>query len=212
MATAVDKGILGRKIGMTQLFRGDGTVVPVTVLEAGPCPVIQVKSKERDGYEAVQVGFLRKKVSRVNKPLSGHLAKYKLNPTAVVKEIRLKGAGSFNAGDSLTADLFKVGDRVDVAGTSKGHGFAGGVKRHGWKGGGATHGSMFHRAVGSIGASSDPSRVFKGKTMPGHMGAERVTVQNLEIVEVKGNYLFVKGAVPGARNSLVTIRNAVKGQ
>lgn len=212
MATAVDKGILGRKIGMTQIFRGDGTVVPVTVLEAGPCPVIQVKSKEKDGYEAVQVGFLRKKVSRVNKPLSGHFAKYKLNPTAVVKEIRLKGAGSFNAGDSLTADLFKVGDRVDVAGTSKGRGFAGGVKRHGWKGGGATHGSMFHRAVGSIGASSDPSRVFKGKTMPGHMGAERVTVQNLEIVEIKGNYLFVKGAVPGARKSLVTIRNAVKGQ
>lgn len=212
MATAVDKGILGRKIGMTQIFRGDGTVVPVTVLEAGPCPVIQVKSKEKDGYEAVQVGFLRKKVSRVNKPLAGHFAKYKLNPTAVVKEIRLKGAGSFNAGDSLTADLFKVGDRVDVAGTSKGHGFAGGVKRHGWKGGGATHGSMFHRAVGSIGASSDPSRVFKGKTMPGHMGAERVTVQNLEIVEIKGNYLFVKGAVPGARKSLVTIRNVVKGQ
>lgn len=212
MARTVAKEILGRKIGMTQLFRGDGTVVPVTVLEAGPCPVIQVKSKEKDGYEALQVGFLKKRASGVNKPLSGHFARHKVNPLAVIKEIRPKEVGGFKAGDSLTVELFKVGEKVDVAGQAKGRGFAGGVKRHGWKGGGATHGSMFHRAVGSIGASSDPSRVFKGKRLPGHMGCQRVTLQNLEIVEIKGNYLFVKGAVPGARNSLVTIRNAVKGQ
>lgn len=211
MATPVKKGILGRKIGMTQIFGPDGAVVPVTVLEAGPCTLVQVKRQEKDGYQAIQLGFLPKKARRVNKPLSGHFAKHGVEPARHLREIRLKELGQEKPGDLLTAQIFAPGEKVDVTGISKGRGFTGGVKRHGWKGGGATHGSMFHRAPGSIGASSDPSRVFKGKTLPGHMGCEKVTAQNLEVVEVRGNYLLVKGAVPGAPNGLVTIRSTVKG-
>ena len=207
----VAKGILGKKIGMTQLFQEDGTVVPVTVVEAGPCTVVCVKGEDRYGYSSLQLGFLKKRAHRVNKPMMGHFKKFGVEPAAVLKEIRLRDVSGFKPGDTISADIFRVGEKVDVTGISKGRGFAGGMKRHGWKGGGATHGSMFHRAPGSIGASSDPSRVFKGKRLPGHMGDERVTVQNLEIVDIRGNLIFLKGAIPGARNSVVTIRSAVKG-
>ncbi len=195
---------------MTQIFAADGATVPVTVIEAGPCYVIQKKTVETDGYNAVQLGYGRKRQANVTKPLQGHFAKTERGVFRVLKEFKLDG--EFELGQELTAALFNVGDFVDVTGTTKGRGFAGGVKRHGFRGGKATHGSMFHRAPGSIGASAFPSRVFKGQRLPGHMGDERKTVQNLIVMGVRPelNVLLVKGAVPGSKNGIVVIKQAVK--
>ena len=205
-------GILGRKIGMTQVFDGDGRVVPVTVLKAGPCVVVQRKSASRDGYEAIQVGlvdYLREKL--VNKPAKGHFAKAGVEPVRYLREFRLApGEEGLQPGDRILAEHFRPRERVDVLGVSKGKGFQGVVKRHNFHGGGATHGSMFHRAPGSIGQSAYPARVFKGVRLPGRMGGKRVTVQGLEIVEVHpdDDVILVRGAVPGARGGYVAIRRA----
>ncbi|HEY7333683.1 MAG TPA: 50S ribosomal protein L3 [Bryobacteraceae bacterium] len=209
-------GILGKKIGMTQVFRPDGQVVPVTVLKAGPCVVVQRKTPARDGYDAVQLGLMEfvKKTS-VNKPQIGHLKKSGAEGVKFQREFRLdQGAenGDFKPGDRVLVDEFKPKEKVDVIGVSKGRGFAGLVKRHHFRGGDDTHGSMFHRAPGSIGASSFPSRVFPGMRMAGHMGSARVTVRNLEVVEVdaEDNTLLLKGAVPGPNGSYVVVRRSKK--
>jgi large subunit ribosomal protein L3 len=211
MGKAMTLGLLARKRGMTQVFGADGNAIPVTALEAGPCAVVQVKTQAHDGYEALQLGFERKK-KNVNKPAAGHFKKANIDPVRVLREIRLKSTDGYQVGQSLGVDLFKPGELVDVSGITKGQGFQGGVKRHGWHGGDATHGSMFHRAPGSIGASSDPSRVFPGHRLPGRMGAVRRTVPHLEVVRVmpEQNLLLVKGAVPGARGGLILIRKSVK--
>lgn len=206
-------GIIGKKIGMTQFFDEEGRVVPATVIEAGPCVVVQRKSAAKDGYEAIQVGLVDfVKESRVNKPTKGHFAKAGVEPSKRLSEFRL-GEGStdeFKPGDRILASDFKVNERVDVVGTSKGKGFQGVVKRHGFSGGNATHGSMFHRAPGSIGQSSYPSRVLKGVRLPGQMGNKRITAKGLQIVEVMPdeNVILVRGAVPGANGGSVIIRRA----
>jgi large subunit ribosomal protein L3 len=204
-------GIIGKKIGMTQVFRADGQVVPVTMLQAGPCVVLQRKTPATDGYDAVQLALLEK-ARKPNKPTAGHMKKAGIEGgVRVIREFRLKGGnGDIKAGDRVLVDQFKPNEKVDVTGDSKGRGFAGVVKRHHFRGGDATHGSMFHRAPGSIGASSFPSRVFPGTRMGGHMGAAQVTVRNLEIVEIdaEDNVLMVKGAVPGPNVSYVMIRRA----
>ena len=209
---AMEKGLIGRKLGMTQIFAADGASVPVTVIEAGPCTVIQKKTEEADGYNAIQLGFDRKRQKNVTKPLQGHFAKADRGFFRVLREFKTLAMVELEPGQELTASIFEVGDFVDVTGTSKGRGFAGGVKRHGFRGGKATHGSMFHRAPGSIGASAAPSRVFKGQRLPGHMGDARKTVQNLLIIGVRPelNVILVKGAVPGSKNGIVVIKNAVK--
>ena len=209
----MQKGLIGKKIGMTQFFDEKGNVVPVTVLEVGPCAVVQKKTTEKDGYNAVQLGFGDMKVSRVNKPMKGHFAKADVAPRKVLKEFRLADTDSVNVGDVLKADVFAAGDKVDVSGTSKGKGTAGTVKR--WNFGRLveSHGTGPNaRHAGSIGACSDPSRVYKGKKMAGHLGAEKVTVQNLDVVKVdaENNLIAVKGAVPGAKGGYVVITNAVK--
>jgi large subunit ribosomal protein L3 len=199
-------GILGKKIGMTQIFDEYGQAIPVTVIEAGPCKVIQVKSIERDGYEAVKVGFVEiKKEKKCPKPLLGIFKKAGTPAYRILREFSMKNLG---VGDFVTVEHFNVGDKVSVSGISKGKGFQGVMKRHGFKGGPDSHGSMFNRAPGSIGASSFPSRVWKGKRMAGHMGNERVTIKNLTIVDIKPeqNLILIKGAVPGAINSIVEIR------
>ncbi|MGA1997126.1 MAG: 50S ribosomal protein L3 [Bryobacteraceae bacterium] len=203
-------GILGKKIGMTQMFRPDGRVVPVTLLKAGPCMVVQRKTAATDGYEAVQLGLLEYvKPQRINKPATGHLKKAGVEGARFLREVPLDG-GDSKAGDKVLVDQFKPNDKVDVIGISKGRGFAGVVKRHHFRGGEATHGSMFHRAPGSIGASSFPSRVLPGMRMAGHMGHSQVTVRNLEVVDVdtEDNVLAVKGAVPGPNGSYVVVRRA----
>ncbi len=203
------KGLIGRKIGMTQLFSEDGRAVPVTVLRAGPCVVVQRKTTERDGYEAVQLGLVEDRPDRkATKPMRGHFEKAGVPPTRVLREVAIEEGAEASPGDTVTCSIFEPGQKVDVIGTSKGRGFQGVVKRHGFGGGRATHGSMFHRAPGSIGASAYPSRVFPGMRMAGHMGSRRVTVKGLEVVQVdpERNLLLVKGAVPGARGSLVVIR------
>ena len=206
------KAILGKKIGMTQFFRADGTMIPVTVIEAGPCPVVQKKTVANEGYDSVQLGFAELRDKLANKPRKGHFAKANLKAMRYLREFRLEDAASYEVGQVLKADVFAEGDKVDVTGTSKGHGFAGVVKRHGQGRGRMTHGSHFHRAPGSMSACSDPSRVFKTKNLPGHMGSEHVTVQNLEVVRVDAerNLLLVKGAVPGAKGGLVTVKSTVK--
>jgi len=206
-------GILGKKIGMTQVFRADGQVVPVTVLKAGPCVVVQRKTPTTDGYDAVQLGLMEyAKKSNINKAETGHLKKSASEGIKFLRELRLgaDGNGDMKAGDRVLVDQFKPNERVDVIGISKGRGFAGVVKRHHFRGSDATHGSMFHRAPGSIGASSFPSRVFPGMRMGGHMGNERVTVRNLEIVEVdtEDNTILVKGAVPGPNGGYVVVRRS----
>lgn len=205
-------GILGKKIGMTQVYRPDGQVVPVTVVKAGPCVVVQRKTPSNDGYDAVQVGLMEYiKATRLNKPQKGHLQKAGVEGVRFLRELPL-GAGDddFKAGDRILVDQFKPNDKVDVTGVSKGRGFAGFVRRHHFRGGDASHGSMFHRAPGSIGGSSFPSRVFPGMRAAGHMGTQRVTVRNLEIVEVvaEDNVLMVKGAVPGPNGGYVIVRRA----
>jgi large subunit ribosomal protein L3 len=205
-------GLIGRKVGMTQLFGADGTVSPATVLKAGPCVVVQTKTVETDGYEAVQLGFVEERPTKENKPTAGHFKKAGVPATRVRREVRLKPGGEpVKPGDQVNVSVFAEGERVDVIGTSRGKGFQGVVKRHHFRGGRATHGSMFHRAPGSIGASSFPSRVVKGMRMAGHMGHDRVTVRNLKVLKVdsENNLLLVEGAVPGGPNSYVTIRKAV---
>lgn len=205
-------GILGKKIGMTQVFRPDGQVVPVTVLKAGPCVVVQRKMPGTDGYDAVQLGLMEyAKTARAKKPAAGHLKKSSAEGVKFLREFRLRpGDDDLKAGDRILVDQFKPADKVDVIGVSKGRGFAGFVKRHHFRGGDNTHGSMFHRAPGSIGASSFPSRVFPGMRMAGHMGTQRVTVRNLEVVGVdaEDNVLMVKGAVPGPNGGYVLVRRA----
>jgi large subunit ribosomal protein L3 len=205
--------LLGRKLGMTRIFTEDGRWVPVTLVQAGPCTVVQRKTKDNDGYDAVQVGFEELKEKRCTKPQAGHFAKHGVAPKRVLKEIRLDAAIEVNPGDEIRTDIFKVGDRVDVSGTTKGRGFAGVIRRHGFKGGPAAHGSTFKRAPGSIGQSADPSKVYKGKKLPGQMGNVRRTTQNLEVVQVdtEKNLLLVRGAIPGANGSLVEVRQSVKG-
>jgi large subunit ribosomal protein L3 len=205
-------GILGKKIGMTQVFRADGQVVPVTLLKAGPCMVVQRKTPTTDGYDAVQLGLLEfVKPARLNKPQTGHLKKAGVEGAKFIREFRLRpGDNDFKPGDKVLVDEFKPNEKVDVIGVSKGRGFAGVVKRHHFAGGEGSHGSMFHRAPGSIGASSFPSRVVPGMRMGGHMGDEQVTVRNLEIVDVdlEDNVLVVKGAVPGPNGAYVLVRRS----
>jgi large subunit ribosomal protein L3 len=205
-------GILGKKIGMTQIFRPDGQVVPVTLLKAGPCMVVQRKTPATDGYDAVQLGLLEfVKPARINKPSTGHLKKAGVEGAKFIREFKLNGGnGDLKAGDKVLVDQFKPKDMVDVVGISKGRGFAGVVKRHHFRGGEGSHGSMFHRAPGSIGASSYPSRVVPGMRMGGHMGHAQVTVRNLEVidVDVEDNVLAVKGAVPGPNGGYVLVRRA----
>ena len=209
-------GIIGRKVGMTQVFAQDGTVSPATVIKAGPCIVVQAKAPTTDGYEAVQLGLVEEKPARVRKPIAGHFKKAGVPPTRVRREVKLAtGAEPLKAGDQvLVAGVFNNGDRVDVIGISRGKGFQGVVRRHHFRGGAATHGSMFHRAPGSIGASSYPSRVVKGMRMGGHMGADRVTVRNVKVlrVDAENNLLMVEGSVPGGPNSVVVIRKAVSAK
>lgn len=201
------RGLLGRKIGMSSLFSPEGHQIPVTVLEVGPCVVTQVKTQEADGYNALQVGFLEKRGKRINKPLQGHLKKSGTQGWAFLREISVDDPSEYTLGQTLGVDMFQVGERVDIRGSSKGRGFSGVVKRWGFHGGGKTHGSMFHRAPGSVGASATPSKIIKGRKMPGHYGDRRVTVRNLEIVDVRPEeaILIVKGAVPGARSGLVEV-------
>lgn len=205
------KGILGRKLGMTQIFNEDGHVVPVTVIEAGPCVVLQKKQQESDGYTAIQLGFADKKASRATKAETGHAAKANTAAKRYVRELRGVDVDSYEVGQELGADVFEAGEVVDVVGISKGKGYAGPIKRHNQHRGPMAHGSKYHRGVGSLGAIA-PNRVFKGQTMAGRMGGERVTVQNLVIarVDAERNLLLVKGAVPGPKNAFVTIRTAVK--
>ncbi len=205
-------GILGKKIGMTQVFRPDGQAVPVTLLKAGPCLVVQRKTPTTDGYDAVQLGLVEfVKPQRINKPATGHLKKAGVEGAKFLRELRMgPGDDDFKPGDKVLVDQFKPNDKVDVIGVSKGRGFAGLVKRHHFRGGANTHGSMFHRAPGSIGASSYPSRVLPGMRMAGHMGAEQVTVRNLEVIDVdaEDNVLVVKGAVPGPNGGYVVVRRS----
>ena len=206
------KAILGKKIGMTQMFRTDGTMIPVTVVEAGPCPVIQKKTEGTDGYEAVQVGFCEVREKLTNKPQIGHCAKAGVKPLRYFREFKLDDAASYEVGQVIKCDTFAEGDKVDVSGRSKGKGFAGAIKRWNQARGRKTHGSHSYRVAGSMGACSSPSRVFKNKHLPGHMGSENITVQNLEVVRVDAerNLLLIKGAIPGAKGSVVSVRSSVK--
>jgi len=208
------EGILGKKVGMTQVFGDHGAMIPVTVLEVGPCLVVQRKTADSDGYEAVQVGLVEKRTPRtVTKPMQGVFKKAGVAPTRRVAEFRIDASEEWKAGDEVRASIFAAGELVDVVGTSKGKGFQGVVKRHGFRGGRATHGSMFHRAPGSIGASSFPSRVYPGMRAAGRMGHARVTVKNLKVVSVDAerNVILVSGAVPGATGTYVSIKRAKKG-
>nr|WP_290667334.1 50S ribosomal protein L3 [Ardenticatena sp.] len=209
------KGILGKKIGMTQIYDENGQVIPVTVIEAGPCFVTQIRTKERDGYNAVQLGFEQVKPKKLNKPQLGHLEKANAPALKYLREFPLEDGEELTLGQRIDVSVFEVGELVDVTGVSKGRGFAGGVKRHNFNRQRKTHGqSDRERAPGSLGAGTSPGRVFKGKRLPGHMGQERVTVQNLKVVMVdpERNLLVVKGAVPGARNGLLMIRKAAKAK
>ena len=206
------KAILGKKLGMTQIFDENRKLVPVTVIEAGPCFVSQKKTVEKDGYDAIQVAFGDIRESLVNKPKKGHFTKAGIPVKRFVKEFRLEDTSAYEVGSEIKAEVFAAGDKIDVTGISKGQGFQGVIKRHNFSRGPMSHGSKFHRAVGSMGASSDPSRTFKNKKMPGHMGCEKVTIQNLTVVKVypEKNIILVKGAVPGPNKGLVTIKNSIK--
>ena len=209
----MQKAIIGKKIGMTQIFDESGKVIPVTVVEAGPCVVVQKKTVENDGYAAVQVGYGDVKVQRMNKPMKGRFEKADVAAKKTLKEFRLEGCDALNVGDVIKADTFAVGDSVDVSGTSKGKGFAGAIKRHNQHRLKETHGTgPVHRQAGSMGACSSPSRIYKGKGMAGHMGAEKVTVQNLEVVkiDVENNLIALKGAIPGPKGGVVCITDSVK--
>lgn len=205
------KGILGRKLGMTQVFGDDGEVIPVTAIEAGPCVVVQKKTKDNDGYTAIQLGFEDIRESLLTKPERGHFKRAHVKPKRYLREIRVKDDSPYDVGAEIKVDIFNKGDRVDVVGTSLGKGFAGVIKRWNFRRGPMAHGSMYHRRVGSLGAT-DPARVFKGRKLPGRMGAKRVTIQNLEVVKVdpERNLLLVKGSVPGRRGGLLLVKEAVK--
>jgi large subunit ribosomal protein L3 len=206
-------GILGRKIGMTQIYVEDGTAIPVTVIKAGPCLVVQRRTAEKDGYEAVQIGLVEERPAKVSKPEAGHFKKAGVAPVRRVEEFELVAGEELNAGDEIRASIFQEKDWVDVVGTSKGKGYQGVMKRHGFAGGRGSHGSMFHRAPGSIGSSAFPSRVFKGMRMGGRMGGERVTTKNLQIVKIDAdqNLIYVRGAVPGPKTGYLAIRRAKRG-
>jgi len=206
------KAIIGKKLGMTQIFDENNRVVPVTVIEAGPCSVVQKKTVEKDGYEAVQLGYGEIKEKLVNKPLKGHFAKAGVSFKRVLREFKLENSSGYQVGQEIKADIFEVGERVDVSGVSKGKGFQGTIKRWNAHRGPMSHGSKFHRAVGSMGGSSDPSRTFKNKKMPGHMGNVNTTVLNLQVVKVmpEKNLILIKGGIPGPNKGFVVIRNTVK--
>ena len=206
------KAILATKVGMTQIFDENGVLIPVTVLQAGPCVVTQIKTEDNDGYCAVQVGFVDKREKLVNKPQKGHYDKAGVSYKRYLKELKFENASEYEVGQEIKADIFEAGDHIDATAISKGKGFQGAIKRHGQSRGPMTHGSKYHRHAGSNGAASDPSKVFKGKKMPGQMGNKRITIQNLEVVRVdaENNLLLVKGSVPGPKKSLVTIKEAVK--
>lgn len=206
------KAILATKVGMTQIFNEDGVLTPVTVLQAGPCVVTQIKTVENDGYSAVQVGFADKRENLVNKPMKGQFDKAGVSCKRFVREFKFENAEEYSVAQEIKADIFAAGDKIDATAISKGKGFQGAIKRFGQHRGPMAHGSKFHRHQGSNGACSDPSKVFKGKGMPGHMGSKRVTIQNLEVVrvDVENNLILVKGAVPGPKKSLVTIKETVK--
>lgn len=208
----MNKGIIGRKIGMTQVFDETGKVIPVTVIEAGPCVVAQVKTVETDGYNAIQLGFGEVKAKKVNKPKAGHFAKAKLEAKKHLREFRLCDVSNIKVGDEMKADIFAVGEKVDIQGTTKGKGFQGVIKRHGQHRGPMGHGSMYHRRPGSMGSTSTPGRVFKGKKLPGHMGVQTVTIQNLDVVKVDmdKNAILVKGSVPGPKGAILKIKSSVK--
>ena len=208
----MNKVIIGKKIGMTQIFDEKGKVIPVTAIEAGPCVVAQVKKVETDGYEAIQLGFGEVKESKVNRPIKGHFAKSKLTPKKHLREFRADSVEGVKVGDELKADTFAAGDKVDIQGISKGKGFQGVIKRHGQSRGPMGHGSMYHRRPGSMGPTSTPGRVFKGKKLPGHMGRNTITIQNLEVVKVDldKNVILVKGSVPGANGSILKIKSSIK--
>jgi len=210
----VKKAILGTKLGMTQLFGEDGILIPVTVIEAGPCRVIQKKTAENDGYEAVQLGFLEKKEKHTTKPLQGHFKKAGTGYMKYLKEFKLENAAEMNVGDEIKIDVFAEGDVVDITGISKGKGYAGTIKRWGTHRGPMTHGSGYHRGPGSMGACSSPSRVMKGKKLAGHLGVEKVTIQNLSVVKIDAekNIIAVRGAIPGPKGGLVEIKSAVKAR
>jgi len=206
------KGILATKVGMTQIFNENGVLIPVTVLQAGPCVVTQVKTVENDGYSAVQVGYVDKREKLVSKPIKGHFDKAGVSYKRYVREFKLENADQYSVKDEIKAEIFAAGDKIDATAISKGKGFQGAIKRHGQSRGPMAHGSKFHRHAGSNGAASDPSKVFKGKKMPGQMGNKKITIQNLEIVKVdaENNLILVKGAIPGPKKSLVTIKETVK--
>ncbi|KEH96652.1 50S ribosomal protein L3 [Clostridium massiliodielmoense] len=206
------KAIIGRKIGMTQIFDENGKVIPVTVVEAGPCAVLQKKSEEKDGYNAIQVGFEDIREKLANKPKKGHFAKAGVSLKRIVKEFRLENIDEYEVGTEIKADVFEAGDKVDVTGVSKGKGFQGTIKRWNFHRGPMAHGSKYHRAVGSMGAASDPSRTFKNKKMPGHMGNKKSTVLNIEVVKIMAdkNVLLIKGGIPGPNKGYVVIKDTVK--
>ncbi len=206
------KAIVAKKVGMTQVFAENGTLVPVTVLEAGPCVVIQKKTIENDGYEAIQVGFGDIKIKHVTKPVKGHFDKAGVEAKKLLKEFRLENASTYEVGAEIKANIFEAGDRVDVSGVSKGKGYQGAIKRHGFHTGPMAHGSKYHRGLGSLSSATTPGKVKKGKKMPGHMGNENVTIQNLEIVRADAdkNLILIKGSVPGARGTVVFIKESVK--
>ena len=208
----MNKGIIGKKLGMTQIFDEKGRVIPVTVIEAGPCVVAQVKTVETDGYNAVQLGFGDVKPSKINKPEAGHFAKANLTAKKHLREFRLDDISNVKVGDEVKADIFAEGETVDIQGTTKGKEFQGVIKRHGQSRGPMGHGSMYHRRPGSMGSTSTPGRVFKGKKLPGHMGVQKVTIQNLDVVRVDmdKNVILVKGSVPGVKGAILKIKSSVK--
>ena len=208
----MNKGLIGKKIGMTQIFDESGKVIPVTVIEAGPCVVAQVKTQDTDGYTAIQLGYGDIKEKKLNKPMKGHFTKVNVTPKKHLREFRVDSIDEVKVGDELKADVFAAGEKIDIQGTSKGKGFQGVIKRHGQSRGPMGHGSMYHRRPGSMGSTSTPGRVYKGKNLPGHMGYETVTVQNLEIVKVDmdKNVILIKGSVPGNKGAILKIRNSVK--
>ena len=208
----MSKTLIGKKVGMTQIFDEQGKVIPVTAIEAGPCTVVQVKTVETDGYNSIQLGYGEVKEKHVNKPLKGHFAKSKLTLKKHLREFRLDNVGEVKVGDEIKADVFEQGDKIDVQGTTKGKGFQGVIKRHGQHRGPMGHGSMYHRRPGSMGSTSTPGRVFKGKKLPGHTGCETVRIQNLDVVRVDmdKNVILVKGSVPGAKGAILKIRKTVK--
>ncbi len=210
----MNKGLIGKKIGMTQIFDESGKVIPVTVIEAGPCVIAQVKTEETDGYTAVQLGYGDIKENKLNKPTKGHFTKVNVTPKKHLREFRVDTVEGLTVGQELKADVFAVGDKLDIQGTSKGKGFQGVIKRHGQSRGPMGHGSMYHRRPGSMGPTSTPGRVFKGKKLPGHMGSLTITIQNLEIVKVDldKNVILVKGSVPGAKGTILKLKSSVKSK